>query len=74
MWGGATAAFRIDVAMELLLSNDKTRKQQNAQVNCRAAALLATSLNNRKWSVSKGFGNRIWPWDMQHGIPINCSL
>ena len=27
-----------------------------------------------KYSVSRGFGNRIWPWDMAYGIPLNCSM
>ncbi|KAI7842639.1 hypothetical protein COHA_003743 [Chlorella ohadii] len=34
----------------------------------------AALIEDWKWSVSKGFGNRIWPWDLKYGIPINCSL
>ena len=25
-------------------------------------------------SVSQGFGNRVWPWDMSNGNPVNCSM
>ncbi|KAL4451906.1 hypothetical protein ABPG75_007568 [Micractinium tetrahymenae] len=27
-----------------------------------------------KHSVSRGFGNRLWPWDLGYGNPVNCSI
>lgn len=25
-------------------------------------------------SVSRGMAARLWPWDMAHGIPVNCRF
>lgn len=25
-------------------------------------------------SLSRGFDDRVWPWDLGFGIPINCSV
>ena len=31
-------------------------------------------LEDGEASVSRGGSERLWPWDLQYGIPINCSL
>ncbi|KAI3430406.1 hypothetical protein D9Q98_005001 [Chlorella vulgaris] len=33
----------------------------------------STLIESGRHSLSGGMGNRVWPWDMAEGIPINCA-
>lgn len=40
-----------------------------------AGFLYESSLvEDYKYSVSKGWGQRLWPWDLGFGNPMNCSM
>lgn len=40
-----------------------------------AGFLYESSLvEDPRQSLSRGFGSRIWPWDLGFGVPINCSM
>lgn len=48
---------------------------QYREVLWEAGFLYDSSLvEDFRHSVSRGFGNRLWPWDLGFGNPVNCSI